>query len=129
MSTWKALIACQLACLGFAGCSSIQTPIVAGAVDKVGVSIAGGTQEQGGTVVVGYRGAKFAVVPVESSRGQQLLLDDGAGKDKGFSVFAMLGMDVKGGAAAPCVGVSQVVAIGKAATTWADKVSRDPSGC
>lgn len=132
MSTWKAVIACQLACLGFAGCTSIQTPIVAGAVDKVGVSISGGTQDQGGTVVVGYRGAKFAVVPVASSTGDRLLLTDQNGFDKGFSVFAMLGLDVKGGAASPCVGVSQVVAIGKAATTWAEKVSNvsnEPSAC
>ena len=123
MSTWKVLIVCELACLALAGCTSFQTPIVAGAVDKVGVSVAGGTQEQGGTVVVGYRGAKFAVVPVESSQGQRLVLTDKNGNEKGFSVFAMLGLDVKGASASPCVGVNQVVAIGPAATTWAEKAS------
>jgi hypothetical protein len=58
-----------------------------------------------------------------------LLLTDQNGFDKGFSVFAMLGLDVKGATASPCVGVSQVVAIGKAATTWADSVSKNGSGC
>lgn len=127
MLTWKSLVACSAACLAFAGCTSTNMPIIAGAIDTVGVSISGGAQDQGGTMVVGYRGAKFAVVPVETSRGEQLLLTDKAGNDQGFSVFAMLGLDVKG-AAAPCVGVSQVVAVGPAATIWADR-GPSASGC
>ena len=123
MSTWRTLIACPMACLSLAGCTSYNVPIVAGAVDTVGVSISGGTQDQGGTMVVGYRGAKFAVVPVESSRGERLVLTDKSGNEQGFSVFAMLGLDVKGAAAAPCVGVNQVVAVGPAATAWAEKAS------
>jgi hypothetical protein len=121
MSTWKSLVACSAACLAFAGCTTVQTPIVAGAIDAVGVSVSGGPQAQGANMVVGFRGAKFAVVPVESSQGDQLLLDQKDGTQKGFSVFAMLGLDVKGAAAAPCVGISQVVAVGPAATTWAQK--------
>lgn len=124
MSTWKVLIACSAVCFGLAGCSSFQTPIVAGAVDTVGVSISGGAQDQGGTMVVGYRGAKFAVVPVESSLGDRLVLTDKAGNEEGFSVFAMLGLDVKGQPLSPCVGVSQVVAVGPAAKVWADKASK-----
>lgn len=119
--SWKMLVACAAACWGLAGCTSFQTPIVAGAVDTVGVSVSGGTQEAGGSMVVGYRGAKFAVVPVETSQGDRLVLSDKDGNEKGFSVFAMLGLDVKGAAAAPCVGVSQVVAVGPAATIWAEK--------
>jgi hypothetical protein len=121
MSTWKVLIVCFAACGGLAGCTSINTPIVAGAVDTVGVSISGGAQDQGGTMVVGFRGAKFAVVPVESSKGELLVLTDKDNNDQGFSVFAMLGLDVKGAPLSPCVGVSQVVAVGPAATAWAEK--------
>jgi len=120
MSTWKSLVACSAVCLAFAGCT-VQTPIIAGAADSVGVSVSGGPQAQGANMVVGYRGVKFAVVPVENMHGQQLLLDQKDGTQKGFSVFAMLGVDVKGAAAAPCVGVSQVVAVGPAATIFAEK--------
>jgi hypothetical protein len=127
MSTWKLLVACSAACLAFSGCTSTNMPIIAGAIDTVGVSISGGAQDQGGTMVVGYRGAKFAVVPVETSKGDQLLLTDKAGNDQGFSVFAMLGLDVKG-STSPCVGVSQVVAVGPAATAWADK-GPSANGC
>ena len=125
MSKWKSLVACSISCLAFAGCTTVQGPIIAGAVDSVGVSVSGGPQAQGANMVVGYRGAKFAVVPVESTSGNQLLLPQKDGTEKGFSVFAMLGVDVKGAAAAPCVGVSQVVAVGPAATTFAEK---RPSG-
>jgi hypothetical protein len=72
-------------------------------------------------MVVGFRGTKFAVVPVETSTGNRLLLTDDKGNDKGFSVFAMLGLDVKGEGISSCVGVNQVVAVGPAATTWAGK--------
>jgi hypothetical protein len=48
-------------------------------------------------------------------------LTDKNGNEQGFSGFAMLGLDVKGAVAAPCVGVSQVVAVGPAATAWAEK--------
>jgi len=121
MSTWKPLAACSILCLPFAACTTVQGPIIAGAVDTVGVSVAGGPQAQGANMVVGFRGAKFAVVPVESTSGNQLLLPQNDGTQKGFSVFAMLGVDVKGAAAAPCVGVSQVVAVGPAATTFAER--------
>lgn len=123
MSTWKSLVACSVVCLASAGCTTVQTPIVAGAIDSVGVSIQGGPQGQGANMVVGYRGVKFAVVPVESAQGEQLLMTQPDGTEKGFSVFAMLGLDVKGAATAPCVGVTQVVAVGPAATAWAEKAS------
>lgn len=120
MSTWKVLTASLVVGLALAGCST-GMPIVAGAADTVGVSVSGGTQEVGGSVIVGYRGAKFAVVPIQSSSGDRLILTDNANAEKGFSVFAMLGLDVKGAPADSCVGINQVVAVGRAATTWAEK--------
>jgi hypothetical protein len=118
MLSLKMMIAASLICLALAGCGT-GTPIVAGAVDTVGVAIGGGTQEQGVNLTVGYKGAKFAVVPVQTSQGQLLALTDGANRDKGFSVFAMLGLDAKG---APVgTGVEQVLAVGPAAEIWAKR--------
>jgi hypothetical protein len=122
MSSWKLLGACAALSLALAGCQT-GTPIVAGAVDQVGVSISGGVQDQGGNLTVGYRGAKFAVVPVQNSNGEQLSLQDGANKERGFSVFAMLGLDAKAGSATG-VAVEQVVAVGPAAEVWASNRSR-----
>lgn len=115
----KAVVALPFACLALGGCVT-STPIVAGAVDTVGVAISGGTTEQGGNLTVGYKGAKFAVVPVENRAGDLLLIQDGPNKQKGFSVFAMLGLDTKAGVA-PAVGIQQVVAVGPAAETWAQR--------
>jgi hypothetical protein len=122
MFTWKRAIGCTAICLSLAGCQT-GTPIVAGAVDQIGVSVSGGVQDQGGNLTVGYRGAKFAVVPVQNSGGEQLSLLDGPNKEKGFSVFAMLGLDAKAGTATR-VGVEQVVAVGPAAEIWATNRSR-----
>jgi hypothetical protein len=108
----------SLACLALAGCNTVNTPIVAGAYDTVGLSVSGGPQEQGGSFVFGYKGGKFAVVPVESSNGNTLLLTNKDGGQRGFSVFAMLGVDSKGGAATG-IGLEQVVAVGPAAEIWA----------
>ena len=91
---------------------------MAGAVDTVGVSVAGGATEQGGNVVVGFKGAKFAVVPVQTEAGHLLATRDGAGKVRGYSVLALLGIDVAGGVATGA-GINQVVAVGKPADIWA----------
>src|SRR5215471_5199581 len=118
MSKWRTVILAPALCLLLGACATDGTPIVAGAVDQVGVSISGGPQEQGGNLTVGYRGAKFAVVPVENRQGQTLLITDSKGSERGFSVFAMLGLDTKAGVA-PGVGIQQVVAVGPAAEIWA----------
>src|SRR5262249_34189255 len=79
MSKWRTVILAPALCLLLGACATDGTPIVAGAVDQVGVSISGGPQEQGGNLTVGYRGAKFAVVPVENRQGQTLLITDSKG--------------------------------------------------
>jgi hypothetical protein len=117
MSRIGVLMTCPLVCVSLAGCMT-GTPIVAGAVDQVGVAISGGVQDQGGNVTIGYRGAKFAVVPVQNDRGQQLSLVDGLGKERGFSVLALLGVDAKGGIATGSQ-IQQVLAVGPAAEIWA----------
>lgn len=124
-------LATILTCLGLAGCVTNDV-IVATAVDTVGVSVAGGTTEQGGNLVVGFKGAKAAVVPVQNQSGELLFLPDGApDKQRGFSVLAVLGVDAAGGVGT-CAGIHQVLAVGKPADMWALGKSARPSearGC
>src|ERR1700716_3963142 len=101
---FKAEIGVALLCVSLAGCNTTGTPIVAGAVDQVGIAVSGGVQDQGANMTLGYRGAKFAVVPVQTANGDQLSLHDGPNKEKGFSVFALVGIDKSTGEAAPAIG-------------------------
>lgn len=112
------LLAASFIGLALAGCTTAGTPIVAVAVDNVGVTAGVGAQSQGANLTVGYKGAKFAVVPVLNARGQNLRLHDGPDRDNGFSVFAMLGVDGKV-LPGPTVDIRQVVAVGPAADIWA----------
>lgn len=117
---FKREVLAGLSCLALAGCNTTGTPIVAGAVDQVGIAVSGGVQDQGANMTLGYRGAKFAVVPVQTADGKQLSLNDGPNREKGFSVFALLGIDKSTGAAAPAIGgIEQVVAVGPAADIYA----------
>jgi hypothetical protein len=112
------LIAVSFVGLALVGCTTAGTPIVAVAVDNVGVTAGVGAQNQGANLTVGYKGAKFAVVPVQNVDGDRLTLRDGPNRENGFSVFAMLGLDVKGGLS-PNADIRQVVAVGPAADLWA----------
>jgi hypothetical protein len=120
MSSLSKLVAVSIVGLALAGCTTTaRTPIVAGAVDSVGVTAGLGAQSQGGNLTVGYKGAKFAVVPVQNSVGQRLTLLNGDPQhEKSFSVFALLGVDAKGGLS-PGTDIRQVVAVGPAAEIWA----------
>jgi hypothetical protein len=123
MAGLRVIIACTFVGLVVGGCT--QNAIVAGAYDSVGVTAGGGTTTQGVELNVGYKGAKFAVVPVETESGQQLSLNNKGGGERGFSVFAMLGLDAKAGTA-PGVIVQQVVAVGPAAEIWAGRAATNP---
>lgn len=103
-----------------AGCAN-QTAIIAGAVDTVGISAGAGSQDQGANLTVGFKGAKFAVVPAENQGGALLALKNGPDKEKGLSVFAMLGIDAN---ATPSISanVNQVLAVGPAAEWYASRV-------
>jgi hypothetical protein len=124
MSSLKIVVVIPAICLALAGCAAAnRQPIVAGAVDTVGVAVSGGVQDQGANLTLGYKGAKFAVVPTNNEAGDLLALQDGTDRQKHFSVFAMLGVDAKGGAASG-VAVEQVLAVGPAAEIWAAGRSR-----
>jgi len=118
MFTFRIAVVGPMLCLGVAACAANRTPIIAGAVDTVGVAVGGGAQDQGGNLTVGYKGAKFAIVPVTNESGEILSLRDGPDRRRGFSVFAMLGVDAKGGIATGTE-IQQVVAVGPAAEIWA----------
>jgi len=111
--------------LALAGCNA-HTPIVAVATDDIGI-VAGITpQSQGAALTVGYKGAKFAVLPVESGRGNLLGIQTGNGKEiESYSIFAQLGLNAKGGASRG-VGVEQVLAIGPAADAWVKNATPVP---
>jgi hypothetical protein len=119
MSSLGKLVTISFIGLAFAGCNTVRSPIVAVAVDDVGVTAGLGAQSQGGNLTIGYKGAKFAVVPVQNSRGERLTLLNGDQQhEKSFSVFALLGVDAKGGLT-PNTDIRQVVAVGPAAEIWA----------
>jgi hypothetical protein len=118
MKALKLIVLCSAICLGLAGCTTIGAPIVAGAYDTVGLAIGAGTQEQGGNLTLGYKGGKFAIVPVQNAEGDLLALANGADQQKSFSVLAILGLDAKAGLATGAH-VDQVVAVGPAAEIWA----------
>src|SRR3954465_11302952 len=114
----RSVIAATFVCCALAGCVTNEA-IVAGAVDTVGISASGGTTDQGGNLVVGFKGAKFAVVPVQTETGKLVFLPDGSvDKERGFSVLAMLGVDTAAGASLGA-GIHQVLAVGKPADLWA----------
>lgn len=106
-----------IACLSMAACAtSGPTPIIVVAADDVGV-VAGVTpQSQGAALTVGYKGAKFAIMPVESQRGNLLGINTANGQET-YSIFTQLGLDAKGGAATG-LAVEQVLAVGPAADKW-----------
>ena len=118
-----------IACLPFAAaCTTVAsgpgpasyyvpTPIVAVAADDVGVVASATPQSQGASLTVGYKGAKFAVLPVESQHGKVLAMRTASGQET-YSIFTQLGVDAKGGLGSG-VAVEQVLAIGPAADAWA----------
>jgi hypothetical protein len=117
MSSRKSLIAAGLMCFVLAGCVTNEA-IIAGSVDTVGISASGGPADQGGNLVVGFKGAKFAVVPVETQAGNLVAFPDGVDRERGSSVLALLGIDAGAGTGL-CAGIQQVLAVGKPADLWA----------
>src|ERR1043166_5362090 len=110
--------------LALAGCSGARTPIVAVAADDIGVVASAGPQTQGAALSVGYKGAKFAVMPVESERGNLLAMKTANGQET-YSIFTQLGLDARAGAGA-AVAVEQVLAVGPAADKWVAKAKPVP---
>jgi len=105
--------------LALAGCNA-HTPIVAVATDDIGVVAGAAPQSQGVALTVGYKGAKFAILPVESSRGETLAMRRKDGYDT-YSVFTQLGLEAKAGTSGGAVGIEQVLAVGPAAEAWVKK--------
>lgn len=111
--------------LALAGCNTVSTPIIAVAADDVGVVARVGPQNQGGAALsVGYKGAKFAVLPVENRDGKLLYMDTAKGEQT-YSIFTQLGLEAKSGANRG-VAVEQVLAVGPAADKWVARARPTP---
>jgi hypothetical protein len=122
----KILLVGPMMTLALAGCNTVQTPIIAVAADDVGVAATFRPANQGGaSLTVGYKGAKFAVMPVENRNGELIAMDTPAGQQT-YSIFTQLGVDAKAGAAAGGVVVEQVLAVGPAADRWVAKSTPFP---
>jgi hypothetical protein len=74
------------------GCNTIDPPLIFGKMDTFGLSASATAPDQGGTVTLGYRSAKLAIVPVtaHSADGSvEVLTERRAGANSGaFSTFA-----------------------------------------
>ena len=122
----KILLVGPIMGLALAGCNTVPTPIMAVAADDVGVAATFRPANQGGaSLTVGYKGAKFAVLPVENRNGQLLAMDTPTGEQT-YSIFTQLGLDARAGTAAGGVAVEQVLAIGPAADKWVAKARPFP---
>jgi len=107
---------CLLLALG--GCVG-DGSIIAGTADSVGF-VAAGNQAEGAKLNLGFRGAKFAVVPVETTTGRALRMKDCNGGEKSFSVLARLAAKGSAGAGTTLgADIHQVLAVGPAAEVWA----------
>lgn len=104
----------------------VPPPIVAVAADDVGVVASATPQSQGASLTVGYKGAKFAILPVESPDGRLLAMQTGPKETETYSIFTQLGLDTRAGAAAG-VAVEQVLAVGPAADAWAKNARPFPA--
>jgi hypothetical protein len=102
----------------------VRVPIIAVAADDIGVVAAVTPQSQGASLTVGYKGAKFAIMPVENRDGKLLVMDTPKG-DQTYSIFTQLGLDAKGGTARG-VAVQQVLAVGPAADAWVRRTDTVP---
>jgi hypothetical protein len=123
----KILLVSPLIGLALAGCNTVQTPIIAIAADDVGVVAGFKPAAQGGaSLTVGYKGAKFAIMPVENQRGELLAMDTPTG-DQTYSIFTQLGVDAKAGVTSGGLAVQQVLAVGPAADKWVAKAKPFPS--
>jgi hypothetical protein len=85
--------ACVAAAALLSGCNTIDPPLIFGKMDTFGLSASMTAPDQGGTVTLGYRSAKLAIVPVtahNAAGGVQVLTEqrNGAANSGAFSTFA-----------------------------------------
>jgi len=124
ISIQKIFLASPVIGLVLAGCTTVRTPIIAVAADDVGVVASASPQSQGAALTVGYKGTKFAILPVESGGGDLLAMDTANGEQI-YSIFTQLGLDAKAGTTRG-VAVEQVLAVGPAADKWVARANPVP---
>ena len=112
------------------GCNSVGTPLIFGKIDNFGASASVTAPDQGGSVTLGYRSAKVAVVPVtvQDAYGRVIVLKErrgGDANDGALSTFAHFEASAGAAAAAgakACLG--DTFATGLAAQVVASKLER-----
>jgi len=115
--------------LALTACNGTGTPLIFGKVDTFGASASATAPDQGGSVTLGYRSAKVAVVPVtaQDAHGNAIVLKEHRGtvNDGALSTFAHFeaatGASAAGGVKA-CLG--DTFATGLAAQVVAQKLDR-----
>ncbi len=120
---------CSFAVLS--GCNTVDTPLVFGKVNTFGASVAATAPDQGGNIVVGYRSANIAIVPVTATdrngnvvRLRGHITGDAKANDA-FSTFAHF--EASAGAAKVCLG--DTFATGLAAQKIADNLGNIAKIC
>ena len=120
---------CVTAAALLSGCNTIDPPLIFGKMDTFGLSASATAPDQGGTVTLGYRSAKLAIVPVTAHNANgnvEVLRESRTGNVSGtgaFSTFAHFeaSANVRGGVGA-CLG--DTFATGLAAQVVAQKLER-----
>jgi hypothetical protein len=121
-------LACVAAAALLSACSTIDPPLIFGKMDTFGLSASATAPDQGGTVSLGYRSAKLAIVPVTAHNADgsvEVLRENRAGpaNSGAFSTFAHFeaSANVRTGVGA-CLG--DTFATGLAAQVVAQRLER-----
>ncbi len=115
---------CLIACgaISAAACSNVNTPLLFGQTQTVGITINGSTTTQGGELTLGYRDYDIAIIPTTVTQGSgavtQLNATAGDGFSDALSVIGQFQVSAQG--AGPQVTLGKFFATGLAAKTLAD---------
>lgn len=125
MRIMPARIAAPLLLLTIAGCASTgQTSLLFGQANTLGISVGASAADQGGDLVLGYKGHNFAIVPVSVGQPDGSTAQVGAAVGNGFgdaySVLGQFEAKSKTGATTQSAGLGTFFATGLAAKRLSD---------
>lgn len=127
---------CALSSLLLVGCASTgESPLIFGQSNTIGISIGASVADQGGDLILGYKGHNFAVVPVTVGQPDGASIQIGAAQGPGFSdAYSVLGQfeaRAKSTTASQNAGLGTFFATGLAAAKlaggFAQKMGEDQS--
>lgn len=125
MKVTQSRTASALLLLAIAGCGSTgESSLLFGQANTLGISIGASASDQGGDLVLGYKGQNIAIVPVSVGQPDGSSAQVGAAVGEGFgdaySVLGQFEAKSKTGAAAQSAGLGTFFATGLAAKRLAD---------